>query len=262
MNKLSRRHFLGAGALAAAVPGLSAGTAAAPVSPVLRPPRDVGRKFRADGTVMPFGGNTFIGHVEQQGPGYESFNGLLDIYREAPGHAFAAKIAWTPPSSYHITVFGGLNDEDQGTRRWPRGVVPAMPVAAVTAQWLRQLQDRPRLAEPRFEFAFDTPRFMTEGAPHVPLRPANDRTARRLADLRDALAQFTGIRDRNHDSYRYHLTVGYIVQMLNEQEARALQAASANWVERLAARSGTISIPAVQFCSLADMYAFRVLHAL
>jgi hypothetical protein len=261
MSNLSRRHFLTAGALATAtaMPGLSAG---APAAPVTRPPRDVGRKFRADGTVMPFGGNTFIGHVEQQGAGYESFDGLLDIYREAPGHAFAAKIAWTPPSSYHVTVFGGLNDEDKGTQRWPRDVPPAVPVSAVTAMWLRRLQERPRLAEPRFEFAFGATRIMTEGAPHVPLQPANDRTARRLAALRDTLAEFTGIRDQNHATYQYHLTFGYIHRMLSDQEALALKMATDGWIRQLAARIGTIAIPAVQFCSLADMYAFRVLHAL
>lgn len=259
MTSTSRRHFLTAGAMAAAVNGFPAAAQAALNNPS---PRDVGRKFNADGTVKRFGGNTFVGHVLQQGQDYDQFDGLLDIYREFPAHGFARKVALTPPNSYHVTVFGGLNDEDRGKPRWPRALPAGMPVEAVTRQWLRELKARPRLAEPRFEFAYGRPAAMTDGAPHVPLHPANDATARRLKALRDDLSEFTGIRDRNHDSYQYHLTVGYIHQILTGQEAQALRTATEGWVERLAARSPTLVIPAFHFCSFRDMYAFRELHAL
>lgn len=259
MTKITRRHFLAASAMAGALPAFPATAQAAPGR---THPRDVGRKFNADGTVKHFGGNTFVGHVAQQGRDYDLFDGLLDIYREFPAHGFASKIALTPPSSYHVTVFGGLNDEDKGRARWPRTLSADLSVEEVTQQWLRELKKRPRLVEPRFEFAFGTPVAMTDGAPHVPLHPVNDTTARRLAALRDALSEFTGIRDKNHDAYKYHLTVGYIHQLLTDQEAQSLKAATEGWVERLAARSGTLTIPAVHFCSLRDMYAFRELHAL
>ena len=262
MTSISRRHFLTAGAVAAAVPALAPSARAARPAQGGAVPRDVGRKFKADGSVSRFGGNTFVGHVQQQGRDYDQFDGLLDIYREFPAHGFASKIALTPPNSYHVTVFGGLNDEDQGTPRWPRALPPGMSVDAVTQQWLRGLQARPRLAEPRFEFAYGTAVTMSDGAPHVPLLPANDATARRLKAVRDALSEFTGIRDKNHDSYQYHLTVGYIHQLLTEPEAQSLRTATDDWVARLSARSATLVIPAFHFCSFRDMYAFRELHAL
>lgn len=251
---LSRRHFLAAGALAAAVPAVA--TAAAPAA------RDVGRKFNADGTVRPFGGNTFIGHIEQQGAGFDQFDALLSIYREFPAYSFARKISLTPPSSYHVTVFGGLNDEDAGRPRWPRGLPAGQSVDAVTRQWLHRLQARPRLADSRFEFAFGTPVVTSDGAPHIPLHPANDATAKRLVALRDDLSALTGIRDKDHDRYAYHMTFGYVHERLSSAEAQALHTATAHWVERAAAVRGTIVIPEVQFCSLRDMYAFRVLHNL
>lgn len=251
---VSRRHFLTAGALAAAAPVLASAPAAVP--------HDVGRKFNADGTVRPFGGNTFIGHIAQQGAGYKVFDALLTMYREAPAHAFARKLALTPPSSYHVTVFGGLNDEDQGRPRWPRALPPGLSLGAVTQRWLRELQSRPGIDARPFEFAFGQPDTMVDGAPHLPLHPANDATAQRLAALRDELSALTGIRDKDHARYAYHMTFGYLFQLLSSGEAQALQAATADWVDRIAARAGTLSIPAVQFCSLRDMYAFRVLHAL
>lgn len=249
---LSRRHFLAAGALAATAPAFAAGPL----------PHDVGRKFNADGTVRPFGGNTFIGHIAQQGAGFELFDALLSIYRECPAHGFARKIALTPPSSYHVTVFGGLNDEDQGRPRWPRGLPAGMTVDAVTQRWLRLLQARPRSAAPPLEFAFARPAAMVDGAPHLPLQPANDATAARLVAIRDDLSALTGIRDKDHARYQYHMTFGYIFQLLSDSEAQDLLAATADWVDRLAAHGRTIAIPAVQFCSLRDMYAFRVLHTL
>jgi hypothetical protein len=124
------------------------------------------------------------------------------------------------------------------------------------------LQAQPRGAGHRFEFALGTPVAMTDGAPHIPLLPADEATARRLAALRDELSAFTGIRDRDHERYHYHLTFGYIHELLTASEAQALKAATDGWIKRLAARAGRIVIPAVQFCSLRDMYAFRVLHAL
>jgi len=55
--------------------------------------------------------------VEQHRDGFELFNTLLNIYREFPTCGFASKISLTSPSSYHITVFGGLNDEDAHSSR-------------------------------------------------------------------------------------------------------------------------------------------------
>src|SRR3546814_10770713 len=44
---------------------------------------------------------------------------LLDIYREAPAHPFVRKITLLPPSSYHMTIFGGANDKPRERKSWP-----------------------------------------------------------------------------------------------------------------------------------------------
>lgn len=258
MNNSSRRRFV-AGALALSTPGTGAWAASpAPAAPG----RDVGRKFHPDGTVKPFGGNTFVGHLGQQGEDFAVFDALLNIYREAPAHDFASKITLTPPNSYHVTVFGGLNDEDQGGPRWPRQLAPALPVDAITQLWLRQLRARAPLTERAFEFEIVMPKAIRDGAPNLPLRPADDATARRLAALRHDLSAFTGIRDKNHDSYQYHMTFGYIQKILTEKEAQSLQAATHRWIEKIPSQGRRIRIPAVHFCSLKDMFAFRELHRL
>jgi hypothetical protein len=259
MNKISRRQFVVASALAFSTSGIStAATQKAEVSTL----RDVGRKFNADGTVKRFGGNTFIGHVRQQGDDFELFDTLLNIYREFPGYSFSSKISLTPPSSYHITVFGGLNDEDIRNARWPRQLSPELSVDAVTQTWLRQLQGRSPIADHSFEFELGTPSLKTDGAPHIPLHPADDATAKRLAALRNDLSELTGIRDQDHDRYQHHLTFGYVHRLLTGVEAELLKAATGHWIEKLSNQARRLRIPAVQFCSFQDMYAFRVLHEL
>jgi hypothetical protein len=257
MDKLSRRRFVAASALAFSAP---AGMAAQE-APATRA-RDVGRKFNADGTVRPFGGNTFLGHIQQQGAGFDLFNALLNIYREFPTHAFASKISLTPPSSYHVTVFGGLNEEDKGRPRWPAQLPLDWSIDAVTRAWAHRLRARPTLADPGFVFEYGEASATTGGAPHLPLRPADDATAARLHTLRDELSAFTGLRDKDHDSYEYHMTFGYVHEVLSANEAESLRAATQHWIEQLSVRGLRIRIPAVQFCSIVDMYAFRVLHEL
>src|SRR6202012_873617 len=93
-------------------------------------PADVGRKFFANGRVRPFAGNTIICHAPQQGDGAGYFNALLDIYRDAVVLPYAKKIALTPPSSYHVTIFGGANDQERKPGLWPK----AMPLDASMAE--------------------------------------------------------------------------------------------------------------------------------
>jgi hypothetical protein len=219
-------------------------------------PADVGRKFNADGSVRPFAGNTFIGPVPQQGAGFAAFNALLNIYREFPAHTFATKIALLPPSSYHVTLFGGLNESDRDSPRWPQGVPGSLALETATMRWLDKLAKRhPQSAG--FDFVLDEPPApMRDGSLHIPLRPADEATAKRLAGLRDALAQLTGIRRADHDRYQYHLTFGYVHHFLSSEEAQDLQTATARWMEGLAP---ALHIPAFQFCRFTDMYAFESL---
>ena len=79
---------------------------------------------------------------------------------------------------------------------------------------------------------------------------------------RQSTSEFTGIRDMDHDRYQHHLTFGYIHHFLTDSEAELLKVATTYWIEKLSAQSRRFRIPAVQFCSFQDMYAFRVLHEL
>ncbi|MCF5937746.1 DUF1868 domain-containing protein, partial [Xanthomonas perforans] len=76
-TRISRRRLM-----AAAGTSLLATSLATPA--MTPPPSDVGRKFLRSRRPMPFAGNTFVGHLEQQGDGYDSFDRVLNIYRQFP----------------------------------------------------------------------------------------------------------------------------------------------------------------------------------
>ena len=132
-------------------------------------PADVGRKFNADGTVMPFAGNTFVGRIPQQGPRFALFDALLDVYREVPTRGFASKLTMLPPSSYHVTLFGGVNDADRNTPNWGVPFAHDTPVDKINALYLDRLRHVARAPGRSFEFVCNTPpAAASDGTLHVP----------------------------------------------------------------------------------------------
>ncbi|NCH90086.1 DUF1868 domain-containing protein [Cronobacter dublinensis] len=73
---------------------------------------DVGRKFSSSESPLPFADNTYLGHLKQQGQGFKTFNTILNVYRVLPESRFFRKMAVIPSSSYHITLFVGVNEYD------------------------------------------------------------------------------------------------------------------------------------------------------
>lgn len=224
---------------------------------------DVGRKVNADGTVREFIANTFIGPLGQQGEDFAMFDALLDVYREFARHSFHKKIALLPPSSYHITVFGGLNEVDRGTERWSSRDPVDAPLEQVTERYLRELRVLPRLDREPFLFEVDISRSPSlRGNLSVPLRPINEKTRIRLQTIRNQLAELTGIRRPDHDKYAYHITLGYFFRSLDPDEVQALATAANLWIRRLAVHRRPFRINSIQLCRLRDMYAFEQIFEL
>lgn len=258
-NRISRRDFSRACMAVAASASLA--TAEAREATTL-PGREVGRKFNADGTVKAFGGNTYISHIPQQGPRFQTFDALLDIYRDFPRHAFSRKVALTPPSSYHVTMFIGLNEVDRHTARWPRHLPAEMPMDTVTRTWLDALAQRPRLTDFKVRLEFVDAPLVHDGAPHLTLQPADTDSRLSLAQLRNELSELTGLHDADHDRYQFHMTFGYLFAQLDDREARDLQTQTNRWTDTLRKKVGFIELESVQFCRFHDMYAFEVLQEL
>lgn len=247
----SRRNFLKGTALA----GLAASESFAGD----RQPPDLGRKFATDGRVLPFEGNTIICHLPQQGDGSAAFDALLDIYRAFPSEPWARKLTALPPSSYHMTIFGGANDKTRRYPIWPANLPLDVPIAEcnrILGERLRAFRLGEDAAPYRMRVDMDPP---SEKDAPLPLRLliADEDTETRLRRLRNRLAETLGIREPNHDSYRFHITLGYQVASLSPDEDAAWRQSLANWKAAIAKRVPIIELGNPEYCVLKDMFAFK-----
>jgi hypothetical protein len=226
--------------------------------PTASQPPAVGIKFGRDGHVLPLPGNTLVCHLAQQGAEATCFNALLDIYREAPAHAFMHKVTLTPPSSYHMTVFGAATGSDRCAGLWPADLQldAPMPVChRLIASKLREF--RLDCALP-FRLRVD---LSEPEADHLPLRirllPVDDAENKKLRSLRDRLSQALSIRGDDHDTYEFHITLGYLIRWLTSEENTTFRIEMKRWRETVAKRCPVIELGSPEFCTFEDMFAFE-----
>lgn len=219
---------------------------------------DVGRKFSSSGCPLPFAGNTFLGHLEQQGEGFKTFDTILNVYRALPETSFFRKMTALPSSSYHITLFTGVNECDRHSGPWPAGISRELALEELNRCFLDKLNLRqPGLSE-SFDFIVDSDAPLPGRNDNffIPLKPADQTTHNRLQKIRDELSEITGIRRDDHCSYQYHITLGYLLQTLDGAEMLEYREKSMEWREMIA-KAGNITIREFEFCTLRDMYSFR-----
>ncbi|ALS93226.1 DUF1868 domain-containing protein [Xanthomonas oryzae] len=253
-TRISRRHLMAAA-------GTSLLTSSIPALAKTPPPPDVGYKFWGSRRPMPFAGNTFLGHLEQQGDGYDSFDRVLNIYRELPEQRFANKFALLPPSSYHVTLLGGVNESDRAHGPWPSDLKRDHALADINADYLLRVKERatPPLGACRF---LVNPTAAKTGANVnllIPLKPADTQTAQRLETARQALMQLTRLQRPDYINFQFHISLAYLCDTLDAAEQTAYRKAVGGWLTQLAA-AGPITVPRFHFCTFDDMYAFRTMH--
>jgi hypothetical protein len=248
---LERRGFLGLVGASAAVSAPLQGVAQA------SPPPDIGRKFYPDGRVMRFDGNTIICHLDQQGPNAAMFEAMLDVYRDAPRHAFMRKVTLLPPSSYHMTIFGAANDKDRKLPLWPSDLPPDMSMQAcdeALGSRLRAVRfgiDRP------FRMKVDVREPKADERPlTIRLLPADNAEERRLRDLRNQFSDILKIRAPRHDEYSFHITMGYLIRWLNSAEQAAFRQTLKVWRETVASACPVIELGVPEYCTIKDMFHF------
>lgn len=258
MHPGTRRCFLkGAGlALAGAVAARVHAGQGEGVSQPFPPP--VGYKFTQDGRVKPFAGNTIICHLPQQGTGQPVFDHFLDIYRELPAMRFARKITALPPSSYHMTIFGGATDTGRRQDLWPRGLAADMPIGECS----HILGERLKMAT--FDCALPLRMRIDEREPPdhdeplvIDLVPVDEAENRKLRRLRDELSTLLGIRAPRHDSYQFHVTLAYQTAWFDDSEQREYEQMTRHMRQHLRREIGVMELGAPEYCTFKDMFAFN-----
>lgn len=211
--------------------------------------QEVGRKFHPDGTPRLFPGNTIICFVAPTSPigmaahAFQAALGQLPIGR---------KFALLPPASFHMTVMELLCDQVRTPERWSSWLSLDAPLAAIDAFFLERLPAVP---------APDGLTVCVTGVAHpdnlwLTLQPADDSTGAALRAYRDAVANATGVRFPDHDTYRFHLSLAYRLIALDPDEEQQLAALVRTWQPRLQAAGNRIALPPPLLTGFDDMTRF------
>ncbi len=213
-------------------------------------------RFNADGTPLPFAGNTVICHVERQSP---LMAALKEIQAQGSHWSFGRKITLLPAVSYHMTVFGGAKDKH---RRVPGGWPQGMRVGASMEDCNTEMRKRLEAAD----FGNYSPLRMrvspvdvqdTDYSLRLELEPADEIEDRKLRKIRAVLADIMGMRSEGHDRFRFHITVGYLLGWLNHGEMSDYRTSYQQCRDLIAERVPRIEFRQMEFCAFDNMLHFE-----
>ncbi|WP_180897284.1 DUF1868 domain-containing protein [Martelella soudanensis] len=218
-------------------------------------PAGVGSKFHADGTVRRFPGNTILCHL----PTDSALRGpLAALWQTLDSSPLEPLYSLLPASSWHMTVFEGVCDEIRAPGRWPSDLSAAAGLADCHALFESKLAGfDPRIDPPlRITVAGWQP--LNEGIA-LSLEPATPTENARLRDLRDRLSDLLKIRAPQHDSYEFHLSIGYLMRRPDAADKAQLMALLAEALERM---PKTFELGVPEYCRFENMFAFEKLFFL
>jgi hypothetical protein len=214
----------------------------------------IGRKYDANGKALSFPGNTILCHLRHHPQAYAAMTNIVASLQARIG---SKNIAWTPPTSYHMTVFEGSLDLRRRPGDWPHLLSLDAPLDACNRFIGNKLRKFELGIELPIQMVADESLATITGA-HIPLRPIDAAENRRLRSLRDRLSDVTGIRQCDHDGYKFHSTFGYYIHQFDSiVEERRYQTEWLNAIRELRQRVPVIALRAPEFCVFDSMDEFR-----
>ena len=212
-------------------------------------PPAVGSKYYPDGEVRRFPGNTVVCPVPPESSEMTALVGLRD---RLMGLAEARAFAFTPPESYHMTVFEGVNEQERVPDSWTRHHDLDAPLDLITSDFRSRLQGvtLPDGVEMRPISLRKSPRggFLVE---------LEERSGGGLRESRDALSECLGIRKPGHERYRFHITLSYQIHWLPPAAAGPLSAALDDAFMAFRDQCPVVRLGAPIFCTFEDMQWFE-----
>jgi len=218
------------------------------------PTRDALLKFRPDGTVKPFAGNTVICHIPQQCRFRDGTTALHDVLAKS---SFAHKLGILPPESYHMTLYPGANDQDRSLSSWPGGVPLDAPIERCSSLVKARMEAARFVGPFPLRVRVDVPRTLQFGrASTLRMVGADAAAERALRSLRDQIAEVYQYRAPDHDTYGFHVSIAYTMADLSKAEMEEYRELLRQAVERIVAETPVLELGLPEYCTFRDMYRF------
>ncbi|NVK35182.1 MAG: DUF1868 domain-containing protein [Rhodobacteraceae bacterium] len=207
-----------------------------------------GGKFSTDGVVQNWPGNTFICHVDPTSDAWRVIREVQEKVKCSPFHRF---FTFTPPSSFHMTVFQGICPVVRGD--WPEGV----PEDASRDRVSGVLLERTRGLDVPTSFKVQVNNL--HALHSLSVTGADEENDALLRKTREILRAATGISPKGFEDYVFHITLGYPVTFASDSLAKEMVDFSQQISSGLTDAIGTIDLGPLEFCTFETMHHFEPL---
>ena len=210
-------------------------------------PGRLGIRLDESGAFLSEPGNTVVCHVVPDSPTQKAMIKVRDRLRALDGNGH---FAWTPVSSYHMTVFNGVIESQREQNHWPAD----MPLDATVAETTRYLTPRLTGVRPIAPFNVKLDRITPFG---LGVSGATLDDEHIIRDFRDRLTHPFGYRKPDHDAYGLHLTMAYIIRWLPGEAAETYLPALQQMTAAFQAEIPVLELVPADFCTFEDMKHFE-----
>ncbi|MGX5846016.1 DUF1868 domain-containing protein [Mesorhizobium sp. PL10] len=214
-----------------------------------KPPVHLGTRYDTSGNFLFEPGNTVVSHLVSGSP---SEAVVLAVREKMLAMPDADRLAFTPISSLHMTLFQGIIEYRRRLPYWPHDVPLDTSIDAMTSLYLERLKGFEGLTPFNIKVIEVVPTGLTVAG-------ATDEDRRVMSAWRDALSVPFGYCHPDHDSYIFHITFAYQIKRLADDWAAAWQDLFDNSLALFERQAQVIEIKPPAFCSFNDMNHFEEL---
>lgn len=172
----------------------------------------IGEKFYEDGSVRRFPGNTVVADIL---PGCGAYDVMKHLRDMIPEYGLSDYFILLPEDSYHMTLWGGLNDQKRHSWWSPSLSMDATMEEADDC--VAAAMDKVGLPGPQ-KMRFDRP-VCTKNCMVIHVNTLDDEQEKLLRKFRDDAANAIGCFRPNHEKHKFHISLAY-VRVIPEGEAK------------------------------------------
>lgn len=205
-------------------------------------------KFDAEGNALPYYGNTVISFLNTEDQ--PVFCAARDVQQEMMHTGFAQNVAFVPADSFHMTVLNLCREIDRDEPDWPKNISRTARFPQIDRALQEIVSRVPWPEDIRMEVA-------RCNVANVELRCADRESLEKIQTYRARLADETGIHHPWHDTFRFHITLNYLLRPLDEQQQAEADAFCEAATQRLLRDVPPFLAPPAQFVIFNDMMSYH-----
>jgi len=208
-------------------------------------------KFDNNGNPLPFPGCTIICNIPLN---TDLSDEIISFQKKLENFNPEKTYFYLPPSSFHMTLFDCCNLNTKNTNYWPSGIDPNMDYKHVAIELNKRIQNYifPKELNLKLKMFF--------GGYSIILEPYSEKDEKILRNCRDELSSLLKIKFENHQRYTFHITLGYILRELNQNEIKILTGFNRKLFFDFDKKFPKIIFKKPEICIFKDMLEFKSIN--